>query len=339
MQAILIRGKHQIALEDVSEPTAKPGQVFITPRYVGICGSDLHYLADGSVGQSVIREPLIPGHEISALLLNDTVINEKKYPAGTPVTVHPATFGKRIASLSDQPEVWPNGRYLGSAQYLPHTQGGMAQKITVRPDQIRILPDNLSLKTAALAEPLSVGLHGIHLAGDVKGKRVLVSGAGPIGLLAAAGAIAHGAVEVIESDILDEPLKRAEALGVNGTINTAREALPDDYFDVVLECSGVAPAISAAFRAVAVGGTIIQVGMMIDRDLPLNLSRINGKEIVYRGSFRFHDEIDDAINILAKFPQFSQVVTHDFPAADYKEAFATAADSKLSGKVLIHFNH
>ena len=335
MKAIVISGKETIDLKDLPTPEKKSGEVIFSPKYIGICGSDLHYLDDGSVGQSVIREPLIPGHEISGVLDELVTIDGKTIPAGTNITVHPATFGDKQDQPAERPEIWPNGRYLGSAQYLPHTQGGMVEKMAIRPDQIRIVPNNLSLKSAALAEPLAVGLHAIKLAGGVKDKRVLVSGAGPIGLLAAGGAVALGASNVTISDVLNAPLKRAEALGVNHTINVATDNLPDNEFDLILECSGAAPAISAAFKAAALGATIMQVGMMIDQNISVNISAINGKELTYKGSFRFNDEIDLALDILSQNPAIQTVVTQIFPASDFREAFAIAKDSNQSAKVLI----
>lgn len=335
MKAIVISGKGKIDLTNVTDLVKQANQVIFSPKFVGICGSDLHYLADGSVGQSVIREPLIPGHEVSGTLDESVVIDGNTIPQGTKITVHPATFGDKQDRIAEYPEIWPNGRYLGSAQYLPHTQGGMVEKMAVRPDQVRVVPDNVSLESAALAEPLSVGLHAIQLAGGVKDKKVLVSGAGPIGLLAAGGAVTLGANSVTVSDVLDEPLARAKKLGVQRRINVAKESLPTNEFDLILECSGAAPAISASFKAAALGATIMQVGMMIDQSIPLNISSINGKELTYRGSFRFKNEIDQALQILSKNPVISTVITQIFKAGDYRKAFEVAKDAKQSAKVLI----
>ncbi|MCH4170331.1 MAG: zinc-binding dehydrogenase [Lactobacillus sp.] len=335
MKAIVISGKGKIALKDVPDVVPTADQVTFSPKFIGICGSDLHYLADGSVGQSVIREPLIPGHEVSGILDEAVVVNGQTILKGAKITVHPATFGEPQANLPDQPEIWPNGRYLGSAQYLPHTQGGMVTKMAVRPDQIRLVPDNVSLETAALAEPLAVGLHAITLAGGVKGKKVLVSGAGPIGLLAAGGSLTLGASSVTVSDVLDTPLQRAKDLGATDVINVSQAKLPANTYDVILECSGAAPAISAAFKAAALGGTIIQVGMMLDQNIAVNMSSINGKELTYKGSFRFKDEIDQALQILSQNAAIKNVVTQVFKAADYAKAFAVAKDSNQSAKVLI----
>ncbi|NEG96557.1 L-idonate 5-dehydrogenase [Bifidobacterium primatium] len=335
MKSVLISGKGLIDLAERPEPEHQDGKVVVRPQFIGICGSDLHYLADGQVGMSVVREPIVPGHEISAVTDEDVEVDGKVIPAGTPVAIHPSTWGEKQPGIEDKPEIWPNGRYLGSAQYLPHEQGGMTEKMAVRPDQLIVLPEGVSLKAAALAEPLGVGLHAINLAGGVRGKKVLVSGAGPIGLLAAGAALTEGAASVAVSDVLDHPLSVAKKLGATKVFNVAQESLPDNEYDLILECSGAAPAISASFKAAAPGATIIQVGMMVNRDASLNISAINGKEITYIGSFRFFQEIRDAVEVLAKNPNLEEVITQVFDVDDYREAFATAADASKSAKVLI----
>src|SRR5699024_8286321 len=122
--------------------------------------------------------------------------------------------------------LWPNGAYLGSASTWPHTQGAMAQYLVVDGSMVRVLPEGLPLRRAALAEPLGVALPGIAQAGGVTGRRVLVTGAGAIGLLTAGAAVALGAAAVTSTDVLDGPLQRARELGVTDTVNVAEEQLP-----------------------------------------------------------------------------------------------------------------
>ena len=337
MKVVKIPGKGKLEINEVPQAVAGEGQVLVSPKYIGICGSDLHYLADGSCGLSVIREPLTPGHEISAVLDEDVTVDGTTIKAETPVAIHPATFGDCRPGIEDKPEIWLNGCYMGSAQYFPHTHGGMTEKLAVRPDQLRVVPEGLSLMMAALAEPLGVALHAVTLAGDVRGKKILVSGAGPIGLLEAGALVALGAEQVDVSDVLDEPLAIAQKLGAANVYNVAKEALPNNAYDMVFECSGAAPAISASFKAAALGSIIVQVGMLLDRDVPLNLSPINGKEITYIGSFRFYDEFDQALELLASTPALEAVVTQLCPVNDVAEAFAVAKDSSQSSKVMIAF--
>ncbi|NWK83444.1 alcohol dehydrogenase catalytic domain-containing protein [Staphylococcus sp. GSSP0090] len=337
MKAVFINGKEDIVLKDVEEITEhhQTDKVLMEVKYVGICGSDLHYLAEGASGPAVIREPLTPGHELSGILLEDMTYEGTTLPKGTKVTVHPATYGDKIEHLLDYPEVWPNGSYLGSARYLPHKQGGMTEKMLVDKAQILPLPESVSLKLGALAEPLSVGMHGINLAGGVKDKSVLVSGAGPIGLLAAGAAYTLGAKSVTITDMLAEPLARAHHLGDIQTLNIKEASVPEDSYDVVLECSGATPAVTTAFKAVNIGGTIIQVGNIQDKEAPINLGPINIKQATYRGCYRFNSEIEDALEVLAANEKIGNVITQIYDIEDFKEAFEIAVDSKLSSKVMI----
>lgn len=332
MRAIVIKGQEDLAVVELPTPEPDAGQVRLRIAYVGICGSDLHYYYDGANGAFIIREPLIPGHEVSGTVDLDP---SGELAPGTPVTVHPATFGDIQEGLERRPHLWPNGAYLGSASTLPHTQGGMSEFLLVDRSMVRVLPVTLPLRRAALAEPLAVGLHGIALAGGVDGKRVLVTGSGPIGLLTAASALVTGAAEVTVSDVLPGPLERASALGVHRTVDVSSQGLPAETFDVVLECSGVPASINAALVAARRAGVYVQLGMVPNVPARINLAPAITKELTIHGSFRFNSEIDDAVNLLDANPQFEQVVTHELTAERATEAFAIARDSQSSGKVLI----
>lgn len=331
MKAVRIHGKDDLRIEEVPTPQAGDGQILIRVSHAGICGSDLHYYFQGANGAFVVREPLIPGHELSGVVAHDP---SGTYAEGQKVTVHPARFG--TPSQKYGRHLWPNGSYLGSASTWPHTQGGMSEYLLVEDFMVVPVPDDMELTTAALAEPFAVGLHAINVGGGVEGRKVLVSGAGPIGLLAAAGAKAKGAAEVWVCDVLDGPLARAKALGVDRVVRTDVEHLPDFYFDTVLECSGVPAAINTAFEAIERGGIAVQVGMLPAGPQPIALATIISKEVQLRPTFRFDDEITDAVALLAAHPEIADVVvTHTFPADDAAAAFAIAKNSQESGKVLV----
>ena len=332
MRAIVIHGKLDLREEEVPTPEPGEGQIRLRMAFGGICGSDLHYYYEGANGAFVVREPLVPGHEVSGTVDLDP---SGVLAPGTPVTVHPATFGTPEPGLEDHRHLWPNGAYLGSASTWPHTQGGMSEYLLVTRDMVRVLPDTLPLRRAALAEPLAVGLHGINLAGGVEGKKVLVSGSGPIGLLTAAAAVAQGATEVVSTDVLPGPLERARALGAHRTIQVTEEEIPEASFDVVLECSGVPAAINAAIVAARRAGTYVQVGMVPNEPKGINLAPLISKEVTLHGSFRFNDEIDAAIALLDATPGIEHVITHELPADRALEAFAAAKDSQASGKVVV----
>lgn len=332
MRAAHIHGKQHIEISDVAEPEPREGEVRIRVDYVGICGSDLHYYYEGANGAFVVREPLIPGHELSGRIDLDPT---GQWEPGTPVTLHPATFGRKVEAIADDPHLWPGGAYLGSASTTPHTQGALAELIVADRSMVRPLPPTLPVRRAVLAEPLAVALHGLSKAGDVAGARVLVTGAGPIGLLAVAAATAAGAAEVHATDVLAGPLDRASRLGATRTFDVTAEQPPADAYDIVLECSGVAVSVSAALRAARPAGRVVQVGMVPNEPRPINLAPFISKEVVYVGTFRFKDEIDEAVRLLDERPEIEQVITHVVDAGDIVEAFATAKDSEASGKVVV----
>lgn len=338
MRAVRIHAKQDMRTEQVPSPEPGAGEVRLRVGYVGICGSDLHYYADGAAGIFAIREPLIPGHEVSGVVDLDPT---GTFETGTQVTVHPATWGTAQPDLSDeQRNLWPGGGYLGSASTWPHTAGALAEHLVVRRDQVRRLPTSLPIKRAALAEPLAVGLHALAVAGGIRGKRVLISGSGPIGLLAAAATAAEGAAEVVCADLLAGPLQRARLLGEAsplpiGTVQIGVEELPDSYFDVTLECAGVPQALHGLLLATRRAGILVQVGNLPDETRPINLAPLVSKEIQLRGTFRFNNEIDAAITLLDENPQIEQVVTHVLPIEEVDEAFAIAANPEISGKVLV----
>lgn len=332
MKALYIHGKEDIRFEEVATPEPGEGEVRLRMAYAGICGSDLHYYFEGANGAFRVEEPMAPGHEVSGYVDYDPSGNLAQ---GTPVTVHPATFGPVVPGIEDKRHLFPGGSYLGSAATHPHTQGGMTEYLIVKDFMVRPLPENLDIRVAALAEPLGVGLHGIAVAGGVEGKKVLVSGSGPIGLLAAAAALAKGASEVVATDVLAGPLERAAKLGAK-VVRVDQDALPKGYFDVVLECSGIPAAVSSVFEAIRPAGVHVQIGMMAAGPQPIALASLISKEIQLRGSFRFNTEIDEAIEMLSAHPEIADiVVTHTLSADDVIEAFTIAKNSQESGKVLV----
>ena len=332
MKALYINGKLELEVLEKEIPQPAAGEVRVKISHFGICGSDLHYYYEGANGAFVVKEPLMPGHELSGTIDLDP---SGEFPTGTPVTIHPATFGKSEPGIEDAPHLWPGGAYLGSASTWPHTQGGAAEFINFRKDMIRVLPAGLSLSHAALAEPLAVGLHAINIAGGVKGKKVFVSGSGPIGLLVVAAAKILGASEIVASDLLAGPLSRAKKLGATSTITIGQDELPQNHFDVVFECSGVARAITGALTAVRRAGVIVQVGMLSAGNHEIAIAPLVSKEVQLRGTFRFKDEIDQAIVLLAENHWIGDAITHTFGIDQAEEAFAMAKNSEESGKVLI----
>lgn len=334
-RALFIDAREQAEVRSTVLEDPGPGQVRLRVEHVGICGSDLHYFFEGANGAFVVREPLIPGHELSGTVDYDPA---GEFAAGTGVTVHPARFGTRDDRFADAPQLWPGGSYLGSASTWPHTQGAVSEYLVVERHMIRALPDDLPIRRAVLAEPLGVALHALTQArlvgARIEGARVLVTGSGPVGLLAVAAASAAGAAEITATDVLPGPLRRAREQGADTVVDVTREELQESAYDLVLECSGAAPSVNAVLRAVRPAGVIVQVGMMPAEPRPVDLSPFISKEVRYVGTFRFADEIDGALKLLAERPGIEGVITHELPPEDPAALFAAARDAETSGKVI-----
>ncbi|MFI7062530.1 L-idonate 5-dehydrogenase [Kribbella sp. NPDC050124] len=321
--ACVVHGKNDLRLETTTTAEPGAGQVAVDIAFGGICGSDLHYVLHGRVGDFWIREPMILGHEVVGRLTD-----------GTAVAVHPATPCNSCRSCqTGRRNVCPNTRYLGSAAHQPHVQGGFATRIVVPADQVHALPPTLSLERAALAEPLSVALHAVRQAGDVSGRTVLVTGAGPIGLLVVAVLKAAGAERIIVTDLLPEPLELARRVGA-----TEVELVPDaesSEVDIAIEASGAPAGLSTCVQRVVRGGTVVLLGLLPPGDIPIPGNIVVTRELNLRGAFRFDTEFADAIRVLDDGLEVDAVVTHVFPLSQAAEAFAVAADPARSAKVLL----
>jgi len=337
---VVAHAKDDLRVENVVVPTPRADQAVVDIAYGGICGSDLHYWLHGAAGESILRRPMLLGHEVVGTV-RIAAADGSGPAAGTPVAVHPATPGAGDGSRypEDRPNLSPGCTYLGSAARDPHTDGAFASRVVLDSRMLRALPEGLSLRDAALIEPASVAWHAVSRAGDVRGKRVLVIGSGPIGTLIVAVLKRAGAAEIIATDMFDGPLAVASAVGAGRTIlATDADAIAAVDADIALESSGSHRGLASAVRGVTRGGRVVMVGLLPSGEQPALISIAITRELELVGSFRFNDEIDDVIAALADGSlQVGPVVTHEFAVEDSLRAFEVARDSAVSGKVLLTF--
>ncbi len=338
MRAVVVHGAGDLRVDELPDPAPAAGEVLITMEWGGICGSDLAYVRNGSSGTAILKQPLVLGHEFAGRIsrLGPGVTGLQ---VGQPVTVHPATLvgdGALPDRIAGRTNLYPQIRYCGSAAFDPHTDGGFSELKVVRVEQIRVLPDTVGTQSGALAEPLAVALHAVSRAGDLRGRDILVNGAGPIGSLVVAAAKYRGAASVTAADLSAESLSIARAMGADETIDLAAGGtLPEDA-EVVFEASGAAAALGAALRATARGGTLVQVGNLPGTPVPAVLGDLVTREITWVGSYRFIDEITDAVQALHEGLDLSPLITHTFKIDQADKAIAVAADrTSGSGKVML----
>jgi len=342
MKAIVAHAARDLRIEDRDMPEPGAGQVLIRMAAGGICGSDLHYYNHGGFGPIQLREPMILGHEVSGHVeaLGDGVTG---LTPGQLVAVSPSRpCGRCSYCAAGVQNHCLNMRFYGSAMPFPHIQGAFREYLVA--DASQCAPaDGLTDGEAAMAEPLAVVLHGAGHAGDLMGKRVLVTGCGPIGLLAVLVARAAGAVEVVATDIADFTLSKARDVGADQTINVANA--PDGldkfnadkgHFDVLFECSGVALALAAAVPALRPQATIVQLGLGGDMTLPMQA--MTAKELRLHGSFRFHVEFPLAVQMMQSGRlNVRPLITHRMPMDQAVQAFDLASDRSQAVKINIAF--
>ena len=338
--AVVAHAAGDLRIEDVILTAPARDEAVVEVRYGGICGSDLHYWLHGAAGESILRAPLVLGHEISGTVIQAAADGTGPV-AGTPVAVHPATPGPGAARYpADRPNLSPGCTYLGSAARYPHTDGAFSRYANLPARMLRALPEGLSLRTAALIEPASVTWHAVSRAGDVAGKTALVVGSGPIGALAVAVLKRAGAGRIVAVDMHARPLEIAAAVGADEVLAASdAEAIAAVEADVVIESSGNHHGLASAIQGAARGGTVVMVGLLPTGPQPVLISLAITRELELKGSFRFNDEIDDVIVALADGTLFvDPVITHDFPLERGLEAFEVARNSAESGKVLLDFS-
>ncbi|TLM81101.1 L-idonate 5-dehydrogenase [Pseudarthrobacter sp. NamE2] len=337
--AVVAHAKGDLRIDDITLAAPAPDEAVIEVLYGGICGSDLHYWLHGAAGESILKAPLVLGHEISGRVVRPAA-NGTGPAAGTPVAVHPATPGPGAARYpADRPNLSPGCTYLGSAARYPHTDGAFSRYINLPVRMLRALPAGLDLRTAALIEPASVAWHAVSRAGDVAGKTALVIGCGPIGALTVAVLKRAGAGRIVAVDMHPKPLEIAAAVGADEVLAAGDvEAIAAVEADVVIESSGNHHGLASAIQGAARGGTVVMVGLLPTGPQPVLISLAIVRELELCGSFRFNDEIDDVIAALADGSlQIEPVITHEFPVTQALEAFDVARNSAESGKVLLSF--
>ena len=343
MRAAVIHAPKDLRIEEFATPEMGPNSVKLRVDVGGICGSDLHYYQHGGFGTVRIKQPMILGHEVAGIVaeVGERVTAVKP---GDRITVNPSRpCGQCTYCLEGHPNHCLDMRFYGSAMRFPHVQGAFCDELVIEERQAVPVGGATSSGEAAFAEPLAVALHAMRQAGPLLGRRVLVTGCGPIGCLTIIAARRAGALEVVATDILDEPLAAARTAGAERTINVARTSgelerywRDKGYFDVAIEASGNSAALTGAMACVRPHGVIVQLGLGGEVTLPLNT--LVAKEIELRGSFRFHEEFEWAAAMIdRKLIDVRPLLTASLPLARAREAFELAGDRRKAMKVQLSF--
>ncbi len=291
--AVLVEPGH-IELQQRPVPAPDPGDVLVRVSSVGVCGSDTHYFRHGRVGSFVVESPLILGHEAAGTI------------AGVGAGVDPGRIGQRVSIEPQRPDpdsietrrghynLCPHMRFFGT----PPVDGAFCDYVTIGAGFAHPVPDAVSDDAAALCEPLSVGIAAVRKAGVDGAARVLIAGAGPIGIVVVQLARAYGATEIVVTD--PDESRRAQAIrfGATDALDPATADLDGYRADAFIDASGAPAAVASGIRAVRPAGRVVLVGSGAESmELPTQL--IQNRELVLTGVFRYADTWPTAIALVA----------------------------------------
>ncbi len=331
MKAVILHKQGDLRLEQVAAP-GRPGpeEVRVRVLNVGVCGSDVHYFQHGRIGDFIVEKPMILGHECAGEVVEvGGAVSGLK--VGDKVAMEPGIPCRKCRNCKEgRYNLCPEVRFWAT----PPIDGSLCEYVIHPADFCYLLPNGVSTAEGAMMEPLAVGVHACNLAGVRGGDAVVVSGAGPIGLLAMQAALAQGATTAVVSDVSESRLKIAKAVGATHTViptkqdavKSVMEATGGRGADVVLECSGAAAAIGQTAEILRPGGTIVWIGMPHPAVLPLDLVKLEVKEARTQGIFRYANAYPRAVDLVAAGRiKLQPLVTAHYPLERAPEAVQTCA--------------
>lgn len=337
-----IHGAKDLRLEDDGPAELGAHDVEMKLGAGGICGSDLHYYQHGRVGAFVVREPLIPGHEVSGTVarIGSAVT---RVAVGDKVAINPShACGQCDYCQAGRLNLCRNMRFLGSASVFPHVQGMFRERFVMGERQLTPITEDISLGELACAEPLSIGLHAVHRAGNLTGKTVLVTGGGTIGCMSVIAAKLAGAAWIICCDIAERPLAMAKQVGADQAIRTDQAtdeelaATLADSADVCIEAAGSPAALATCLKAARKGGRVVQVGTLPAEGVMFPANSVMARELDYVGAFRAAHAFDWAVQYLrTRKVDVRPLLSAQIPLSRSLEAFELASDRTRSTKVQV----
>jgi L-iditol 2-dehydrogenase len=332
MNASVLLGKGQLTVEQRPLPAVDPDQVLVRITAVGVCGSDVHFYKDGHLGDWVVDSPLVLGHESGGVIV------------AVGADVDPGRVGERV-SIEPQRPTPTSPETLSGAYNLdpgmefyatPGVDGAFQEYTVIQSHFAHPVPDSVSDDAAALMEPLSVAIATAQKGKFTVGTRVLITGAGPIGVAIAQVAKAYGASEIIVSDVSAERREQAVRFGASRTIDPLIEDIASLGLDVDVfaDASGAAAAVRSGIRTVRPGGIVVLVGMGAD-EIPLPIPVIQNNELVVTGIFRYANTWPLAIELVASGKvDLDGMVTGHFGITEVEAALnSTTSPSTLKSVV------
>lgn len=340
MPAAVLHGAGDLRVEQVPlPPPPARGEVQVHISKVGICGSDVHYFEHGRIGDFVVEQPMILGHECSGVVarVGEGVSHLK---VGDRVAIEPgvprlSNFASNFYMKRGQYNLCPDIFFFAT----PPDNGSFCSFVNHRADFCFKLPDNVSLEEGALIEPLSTGIYAARVAPVKMGNTVVITGAGPIGLMNLLACRAAGATRIVVSDVVESRLEVARQIGATSTVRggadelraTARELTGGLGADVCIECAGHPSALAAAIGAARAGGTVVLIGMPPSDVAQININDLIVREITLRPIFRYNNTFPTGIELLSSGQvDVLPLISKRFSLNEVPEAFNYVLDNRAT---------
>jgi L-idonate 5-dehydrogenase len=337
MKSFLLYGPKEVRLSEKSMPACGANQVIIQPKFTGICGSDIHYFRDGYCVNFKPKYPFALGHEFSGVI-HSVGEGVAGLSVGDEVAIDPSMpCGYCNFCRGGQYNLCLQMRYFGSASCDPHHDGSLGEYVMAPARNCYVLPPGISLSQASLLEPLCVAMHAVRQVEHIAGKRVLITGGGPIGQLILRVLKAFGAFTVSVSDVSTYARQFAIESGAHQAIDPMNEnAMKQmEYFDIVFEASGNPAALNNGIQWLQRGGTLVMVGTMPET-FTIFGNAIMSKQLRILGSFRFANVFEDAMKMVAAgIINLEGMITDTYAFGETPLALSRALERKDSMKIQI----
>lgn len=331
MKAMALTGIREIKIieKTVPEPE-KPDEVLIRIKSVGVCGSDIHYFNEGSIGSQVVQFPFTLGHECSGIV-EKTGPGVKKLKQGDRVAIDPAMPCFNCSQCRrGRCHTCLNLKFLGCPG---QAEGCLAEYIVMPETSCFPVSDDMSFDLATLSEPLSIGLYATELAGEIKGLAIGILGSGPIGMSVLLMSLYKEAAKVYMTDLIDERLSLANSMGAGWTGNPLRKDIvagirkeEPDLLDIVFECCGKQEAADQAVKLLRPGGTIVIAGIPAFSEWKFSAEDIRRKEITIKNVRRQNEMMQPVLNLISKgLIKPERMITHAFTLDQITDAFEMVA--------------
>lgn len=336
MKAIYLDKINTFSEKELAKPECGERQVLVRMKAVGVCGSDVHYWKNGRIGQFVVEEPLILGHECSGVI---TDVGEKvsKFAVGDRVVLEPGIPCMKC-------EHCLKGRYNLCQNIVffatPPDDGVLVEEIAYDEDYVFKIPDEVTdYGLPTMAEPLSVGLFATQRIKPALGEKAIIFGAGIIGITCLLAAKAAGCKDITVADIRDDRLACAKEMGADQVVNTMKDQIPDNTFDFGYEATGADACYNLAVKCIKPGGRIAMIGMGPEIQ-KVDMVDYVCKEITIVPSFRYSNTYPLVLDLLKDNQEkLKQLITHRVPFSleGVEEAFHIASEDPSAVKVVVEF--